>query len=93
MSRRVLWLGVALCYGLAYTVLLLVAVCKELDITSGYSLVVWSVAAFVLAAVCAVPSLGLAAVVGKWRLQPGRFFPIWALSILLVGTALIVYAR
>lgn len=89
MSRIRFFPGALFCYVLAYLALVALAVRKGMGL-DGFSLVVWLFSAFVIFACCAIAPLLLRTVV---KLRMGTFIMLWAGTIAIFGTALVVYAK
>lgn len=81
--------GAVLCYAISYLVVIALALRKGMN-WDGYSLVVWLVSAMIVFVGCAAVPL-LAKLVGKIRAT--TFLWVWAGTIIVLGTALVLNAK
>lgn len=93
LSRRMLWIGIAVCYGLAYAFILALAARKGVDLINAYSLLVWLVSAVAVSSFCGLISLVLAAAVGRLAVSLKTFLLLWGGLTVLIGSALVFNAR
>ena len=86
------WPGALACYLLAYALILALAARKGLDLTSIYSLLVWTVSALVLSVPCGIAALILAVIIGRFRVKWATTLALWGSLTLLSGIMLILNA-
>lgn len=90
MRPRVRFLpGALLCYVMSYAVLIAMAMRKDVD-WDAFSLVVWLLSALAIFAVCAIVPLVVRVAV---KFRTTVFLLLWAGTIAVLGTALVLNAK